>query len=167
VGEQVAITRVQKSWGMNAVPVVLVWYTEPVAMHAAASVVALVAASVELVPVSGALASSVVLASDVLASVVLASGVLVSAAPASVVPELVPLALPAAPEVVPLAVAPLVPALAPVPLPDDVPVAAAPDPPEGLLLLLLHAAAKSPTVMPKLNLLRTFIFIPSMSKETR
>jgi hypothetical protein len=152
---------------MKAAPVVLVWYCEPVAWHAAASAVALVAASVELVPVSGTLASSVMLAST------LASGVLASAVPASVAtePELAPLAAPepASPEVVPLvpAVAPLVPALAPVPLPDEVPVADAPDPFEGLLLLLLHAAAKSPTVMPKLNLLRTFIFIPSMSKETR
>ena len=137
-------------------------------MHAPASAVALVAASGELVLVSGALASSTVLASGVLASGVLASGV-----PASVVPELEPLVVPealpvAAPEVVPLvpAVAPLVPALAPVPLPDEVPAAAV-LPEDAGLLLLLHAAAKSPTLMPKLNLLRTFIFIPSMSKETR
>jgi hypothetical protein len=150
---------------MKAAPVVLVWYGDPAAMHAALSAVALVAASVELVPVSGTLASSIVLASGILASPVLASA-------ASVVPELEPLAvLPvAAPEVVPLVptVAPLVPALAlaPLPLPDEEPVAAL-VPEDAGLLLLLHAAAKSPTVMPKLNLLRTFIFIPSMSKETR
>jgi hypothetical protein len=156
---------VQKSCGMNAVPVVLVWYTEPAAMHAVASAVALVAASVELVPVSGTLASSVVLASGVPASVVapeLAPLPVPEALPELVVPEPLPVVdVPAlAPLVVPDAVLPV---LAPVPLPDEVPVL----PEDAGLLLLLHAAARNPTVTPRPNLLRTFIFIPSISKETR
>jgi hypothetical protein len=57
---------------------------------------------------------------------------------------------------VPLAVPVPAPEVLPVPLPDEVPELL-PDDEEGVVLL--HAVARRPTVIPNPKLLRTFIFI--------
>jgi hypothetical protein len=162
--EQTELKRAQKSAAVNGVAFVA-------AVSFAGHKDSASAASGASVLASG------VAASGVLASGVLASGMLASDGPASAtvpepasieVPEAAPLPVPvlAVPEVAPaddpVPASLVAPELAPDPLPDEVPVDAG-----GELLLLLHAAARRLTVTPNPNLLRTFIFVPSMSKETR